>query len=240
MKERPVILITNDDGIRADGLMRLIAAALPYGEIWVIAPESQRSASSHAISLLSPIDIRPYGLGIPGVRAFTCSGTPADCVRVGSVSLMPKKPDLLLCGINRGYNCGTDIQYSGTVGAALEGVFQGFRSVAFSEGRLSSDVCEACLETVLAEVISLDPGENAIINVNFPDCPLPEFKGILRDRTVSKSMLYIDGYALRETREDGTMSFTVDGVYHEEAEEGSDLRAVLDGYISIGRVRNLG
>jgi len=119
MKER-LILITNDVGIHANGLERLAEAASAYGQVWVIAPDGQRSAVSHSVTLYASVDVFPYDYPIKGVRAFTCSGTPADCVRIGILYLMPAKPDILLSGINFGYNMGSDIQYSGTVGAAFE------------------------------------------------------------------------------------------------------------------------
>ena len=139
------ILITNDDGINADGLIRLVKAAREFGEVWVVAPESQRSAASHSITLHKPIDVYPCELKLEddcgkvhsdsvqtvkgntdtkdsmalagddghrscNVHAFSCSGTPADCVRVGSLNIMPERPDVVLSGINYGYNACSDIR----------------------------------------------------------------------------------------------------------------------------------
>ena len=112
------ILITNDDGIEAGGIVRLAEAAAEFGEVWVVAPARQMSAASHSITLHSPLDIYPHSFPVPGVRAFSCSGTPGDCVRTGSLSILPRRPDVVLSGINYGYNVASDIQYSGTVGAA--------------------------------------------------------------------------------------------------------------------------
>ena len=114
------LLITNDDGIQADGLHRLAAAAREFGEVWVVAPDGQRSAASHSITLHSHIDVFPHDFPVPGVRAFTCSGMPGDCVRVGALGILPRRPDAVLSGINDGYNAATDVQYSATVGAAME------------------------------------------------------------------------------------------------------------------------
>jgi 5'-nucleotidase len=233
------ILITNDDGIEADGLKRLVKAAVEFGEVWVVAPDGERSAASHSINLHRPLDVYPYDLGIENVHAFTCSGTPADCVRVGCCSILPRKPDIVLSGINFGYNTATDLQYSATAGAAFEAQFQGCHAIALSEGRNGHEVTDAALREVLEEVLAEKTQENAIINVNFPECSLKEFKGILRDRKVSKSTLFDDEYPLQQTLPNGGMRYMVHGNYHESAEEGTDLRAVLDGYISIGRVNNL-
>ena len=231
-------LLTNDDGIAAEGLLRLARAAQALGEVWIAAPDGQRSAASHSITLHTHIDVHPYDYPLAGVHAFSCSGTPADCVRIGSLSLMPEKPDALLSGINFGYNVATDVQYSGTVGAGFEGAFQGLRAIAFSEdsGALH-EVTDAYLPELLAELLEqpLAPGE--IFNVNFPACPLAECGGILRERTVSSGAIYHDRYDLLETFADGGGRYLVHGTYNEDAEEGTDFRAVMDGFVSVGRVR---
>ena len=127
------ILITNDDGIHADGMLRLARAAVRFGDVWLIAPRRQRSAASHTITLHKPLDIMPFPYPAEGVRAYTCSGTPVDCVRLGVKKIMPCPPDVVLSGINYGFNAATDIQYSATAGAAFEASFLGIRSIALSE-----------------------------------------------------------------------------------------------------------
>ena len=234
------ILIVNDDGIEADGLIRLAEIAKQLGEVWVVAPDGQRSAASHAITLHGTVDIYPHSVPVEGVRAFSCSGTPADCVRVGSLSIMPHKPDIVLSGINRGLNTATDIQYSGTAGAAFEGAFQGCLSIAVSE-EVDSDgeVTAKYLPELLAELTEKMPGYGQIYNINIPGCPLSEFRGILRDRAVSHGMFYRDRYKKVTDLPGGGMRFEVDGVYNEECEPGTDFRAVVENYISVGIVNNL-
>ncbi|MBR4362351.1 MAG: 5'/3'-nucleotidase SurE [Ruminococcus sp.] len=234
------ILIVNDDGIEADGLIRLAEIAKQLGEVWVVAPDGQRSAASHAITLHGTVDIYPHSFPVEGVRAFSCSGTPADCVRVGSLSIMPHKPDIVLSGINRGLNTATDIQYSGTAGAAFEGAFQGCLSIAVSE-EVDSDgeVTAKYLPELLAELTEKMPGYGQIYNINIPGCPLSEFRGILRDRAVSHGMFYRDRYKKVTDLPGGGMRFEVDGVYNEECEPGTDFRAVVENYISVGIVNNL-
>ena len=239
LKTERKILVTNDDGIEAGGLVRLVREAMKFGEVWVVAPDGERSAVSHSITLRKPIDVYPYDFGVEGVHAFSCSGTPADCVRVGSIRVMPYKPDIVLSGINNGYNTASDLQYSATVGAALEAAFQGYPAIALSEGYGGYEVTDQYLPDILAEWIDAKWLEGKVLNVNFPNCTIDRFQGILRDRRVSKSMLYKDGYALLETLSHGGMRYTVDGQYREIAEDGTDLRAVLDGYISIGWVENI-
>jgi 5'-nucleotidase len=127
MTDRPLILVSNDDGVSAPGLAALAAALEAVGEVWVIAPDRERSAISHAITLDKPLrvdEVRPRWLAV--------SGTPADSVYLGSLHLMPRLPDLVFSGINNGYNLGSDVFYSGTVAAAIEGSIRGAPAVAIS------------------------------------------------------------------------------------------------------------
>ena len=235
------ILITNDDGIEADGLYRLVKAAKSFGEIWVVAPEGQRSAASHSITLHAPIDVFPYDFPVEGVKAFSCSGMPGDCVRVGSLSVMPGKPDAVLSGINRGYNMASDIQYSATCGAAFEGAFQGFPSIALSEGMGSChETTDAFLKEILEQLLFQPLRGGRIWNVNFPECPLSQCKGVLYDRTVSAGMFYRDHYVEEERLPGGGIRYRVEGELSTECEEGTDFRALLDHFVSVGVVDNVG
>ena len=233
------ILITNDDGIDAQGIIRLARAAVKYGEVWVVAPEAQRSAASHSITLRTHIDVFRYDFPVAGVQAYAVSGTPADCVRLGVLNILPAKPDIVLSGINFGYNAGTDVQYSATVGAAMEAVFQGISAVAVSEGTGDGyRVTDRYLDDILAEIIDTPFAEDKIVNVNFPICEPEEVKGILRNRLCSRGSIFRDKYDC-EDMENGGKRYRVNGIYNEDVEEGSDLRALFDHYISIGTVTNI-
>ncbi len=234
------ILVTNDDGINSEGLIRLAECAAEFGEVWVIAPDSERSAASHCITLRTHIDICPVDFPIEGVRAFTCSGMPGDCVRVGGLNVMDSRPDVVLSGINFGYNVASDIQYSATCGAAFEAEFQGYKAIAVSEGGSGCHkVTDRYLREILAEVLEYEDRDRQIINVNFPDCPISEYKGILRDRTVSKGMIYKDIYHATEELSNGGTRYMVEGILQKTGEPGTDLAAVADGYISIGYAHNI-
>ena len=114
------ILIANDDGIRSPGLEHLVRMARNLGEVWVVAPSGQCSAMSQRISVFGTLDLQPVpDYPVEGVRAWTVSGSPADCVKVALACVMPEKPDLVFSGINQGYNVGTDILYSGTIGVTM-------------------------------------------------------------------------------------------------------------------------
>lgn len=232
------ILITNDDGIQSDGIIRLARAAQKFGEVWVVAPESQRSAMSHSITLRHPIEAWEVDFPVEGVHAYACDGTPADCVRIGVLNIVPGKPDHVLSGINYGYNTASDIQYSATAGAAFEAAFQKVHTIAFSEDAIEMhEVTDYYLSDIMEELLALPLERNQIWNVNFPGCSLKECKGVNRNRTVSLAEFYADRY--NETKlSNGHISYMVEGIRNWGAEEGSDLRSILDNYVSIGVVNN--
>lgn len=235
------ILITNDDGINADGLIRLTRAAKQFGNVVVVAPVRQCSARSHSITLRHPIEVHPYDFPVKGVSAYSCSGTPADCVRVGSLNVMKNKPDIVMSGINYGYNIATDIQYSATAGAAFEAEFAGYHAIAFSEAMSEKhETADRYLCEIMEELIKEPYIPGQIINVNFPDCSVSECKGILRDRKVSRLAYYEDHYNETGRFPDGGVELMVEGIHEPVAEEGTDYAAVLANYISIGRVNNIG
>ncbi len=122
-----LILVTNDDGIQSLGLVALARALRRVGRVYVVAPDRERSAASHSLTLHKPLRADPVG-----ARSFAGSGTPTDCVTLGVMALLPKPPDVVFSGINRGGNLGDDVTYSGTVSAAMEGTIHGIPSVALS------------------------------------------------------------------------------------------------------------
>lgn len=233
------ILITNDDGIDSDGVVRLAKAATEFGEVWVVAPDSQRSAMSHSVTLRHSIKAWEADFPVPGVHAFACDGTPADCVRIGVLNIVPGKPEHVFSGINYGYNVATDLQYSATAGAAFEAAFQRVHTIAFSEDASKMhEVTDRYLKEIIAELIGKPLVINQIWNVNFPGCRLEECKGILRDRVVSTEEFYKDRYI--ETRvTEGRISYMVEGIRNYDATEGTDLKAILDNYISVGIATNI-
>ena len=148
---------------------------------------------------------------------------------------------MVLSGINYGYNACSDIQYSATAGAAFEGTFQGCLSVALSEGFNSChEVTDAYIHEVLSVLLEKDHVKGQIYNVNFPQCKLSECKGILWDRAVSEGMFYRDTYNKMEDLKNGGVRLMVEGHYNEDAEEDTDFRAIVDGYVSVGVVNNIG
>jgi 5'-nucleotidase len=168
---RPLVLCSNDDGIHSSLLNQLVVALEPLADVLVVAPERQRSAASHAITLHKPLRLAELAPG-----RFSLSGTPVDCVYVGMLRLAPRPPTLVISGINDGYNLGTDVFYSGTVAAAVEGALRGSVGVALSLAPRAADeagavdVCRRLIAQAIgqrsAAVRPLLPG--TVLNVNLP------------------------------------------------------------------------
>lgn len=235
------ILVVNDDGIGANGIQRLAKALTKYGKVYVIAPEKERSAASHSIVFRRPIAVEPYDFPVEGVTAYTCDGQPADCVRLGCLALLPEKPDVVFSGINHGYNVGTDIQYSATVGAAFEADYLGCHAVAVSEGMFDANVVtDAYLDEIIAKTIDMEVPKGYIINVNVPDGDLSEIKGFKTGVTVAREYFHEDTYTKVEEMENGGMKFEVSGVLVNNVIPGTDYEAVFNKYISVGIVSNIG
>lgn len=233
------ILITNDDGIDSDGLIRLAKAAKQFGEVYVVAPDSQRSAMSHSITLRHSFRAWRYDFPVEGVHAYACEGTPADCVRIGTLNIVPGGADVVMAGINYGYNVATDLQYSATAGAAFEAAFRGIHAIAFSENfDICHEVTDRYLVELMNEALEKPLGENEIWNINFPGCPLAECKGIVRDALVSNDVFYEDSYA-ETSLADGSVEYMVVGNRRWEAEKNTDLGAILNNYVSIGKAKNI-
>ena len=235
------ILITNDDGIGAFGIRKLAEIARGFGEVTIVAPDSQRSAASHHCIFSRPLVLKEYDFGLDGVKAYTLDGTPADCVRVGISSVSDSQPDIVLSGINHGYNISSDIQYSGTVGAALEAAFLGVQAIAVSYGDYEfkeTDILDRYLPELLEEYMAKPLPANRIWNINFPDCRADECRGIMRNVEMNTEHFYDDRY-VKEKIDDTTWSVTNITRRVWKGPENSDLYAVSHQYIAVGTVTNL-
>ena len=132
---RPLILVTNDDGITAPGIRNLVESIADLGDVVVVAPDSHQSGMGHAITISNILRMSPHDFGMAGVEAYTTSGTPVDCVKLAIYKILKRKPDVLLSGINHGSNASINVIYSGTVAAAIEAAFLGPPSLAVSRLR---------------------------------------------------------------------------------------------------------
>ena len=229
------ILISNDDGIQAAGLARLAAAAVQFGEIWVAAPQSQCSGMSQKLTISGEIAVARAAFPVPVQAAWAIGGTPADCVQTAIYALMPERPDIVFSGVNFGYNAGFDIAYSGTMGAALEAVMNGVPAIAFS--KFDSDnwqTAEQYLPRIIQTLLQKPLGPGEIWNVNFPDCTAAQCKGVLYGRTPAACSFYDNDYV----RTGDALSIRVTNPGPDRCREGSDIHAVLHGYVSVGEIRS--
>ena len=175
-----LILVTNDDGINAKGLAALVEAVDPLGEVIIVAPTESQSGMSQAITVKHPLRTRKEQLN--GCTGYSVNGTPTDCVKLAFNKLLPRKPDLLVSGINHGSNSSTSVLYSGTLGAALEGSLNGIPSIGFSlisydheaELGIAKIYARKIAELVLTNGLPL----HTCLNVNIPAIPESELRGI--------------------------------------------------------------
>jgi 5'-nucleotidase len=228
------LLCTNDDGILAHGLDCLVRAAQPLGEVTVVAPDREQSATSHSLTLHHPV--RPVQRG---ERRFQVDGTPTDCVMLAVEALMPERPDFVLSGINHGQNMGEDVLYSGTVAAAMEGLTLGVPAIAvsYAGGDLRADVSRLdeqvpVLSELLRHVTSLPQfPRDTVLNINLPPVAAGGVRGVkltrLGRRVYSNSIAPMQDPWGRKIYWIGGGSLTWTG------EADSDFQAVQDGYISV-------
>ena len=176
-----VILVTNDDGIHAKGISELIAVAKSFGKVLVVAPNKPQSGMGHAITIADPLRLSRYN-GFEDIEAYSCSGTPVDCVKLGIFEVLKCKPDLVLSGINHGENSSTNVLYSGTMSAAIEGAMEGVPSIGFSLADFDADADFSVTKKVAKDIISkvLKDGmpKNTALNVNVPKLQINEIKGV--------------------------------------------------------------
>ena len=170
--------------------------------------------------------------------AWSLGGTPADCVKIALEHLLDFRPDYVFSGVNDGWNAGFDIAYSGTIGACFEAVMNGIPAIAFSaKSRGDMAIAEAYMPQIAAELLARGQARGEIWNVNFPSGPASELRGILRERFIAPMQLY-NGVFTARTHAGGQVSISQKGVPIGKgtAPEGSDIAAVLDGFVSIGKI----
>jgi 5'-nucleotidase len=230
------ILVTNDDGIHAPGLAvaEKIARTLS-DDVWVVAPETEQSGASHSLTLSMPLRLREIDS-----RRFAVTGTPTDCVMMGTAYIMKdKQPSLVLSGVNRGSNLADDVTYSGTIAGAMEGCALGIPSIAMSQSYFSETEGQtpwACAEahgpSVVKRLVEIGWPEDVLINLNFPDCAPGDVKGVDITRQGKRDLQT----AALERRIDarGRPYFWIGFKrVRSNPPEGTDLRAIYDKRISV-------
>ena len=230
------ILIANDDGIQAEGIRALAQALAEKGNVYVVAPDTQRSASSHALSIHGVMRAEEVP-DFPGAKhAWKLSGTPADCVKLGLEILRRKgiETDIVYAGINHGANLGTDTMYAGTVSAAAEGMFAGYPAVAVSVcSHFPKHFESACSLAVKAFDHAMETaGKGYLISINTPNLPQEEIKGV---RTARLGQMTYDEWF----EEEAEMCFRYVGepVKRTDHDEDIDVRLIEEGWATISTIK---
>ena len=229
------ILLSNDDGIHAPGLavLETIARTLT-DDVWIVAPAHEQSGAGHSLTLHDPL--RPTQLA---EKKYMIDGTPTDCVLVAIQHIMEENPpDLVLSGINMGENLGEDVHYSGTIAAALEATLQGVPSVALSQainGSVSWAAVELYAVDLIRSLFKVSWNEDTLININFPAHDVSEVKGVKLARQGKHKVG--DDLVLREDPRGRPYMWIGAPRIRDTQTEGTDLRVVADGYISVTPLR---
>lgn len=231
--KKPVIFISNDDGYDAKGINELIQFLRPLGNLVVVAPDSPRSGMSQALTAATPITLRKISEE-PGLKIYKCSGTPADCVKLGGHLMLPEKPDIVIGGINHGDNSSVNVHYSGTMGVVKEGCLRGIPSVAFSICDHSSDAdfspLKDSIQQITKQVLEKGLPSRVCLNVNYP--LTTSFKG-------TRICRQAEGAWTKEweclKRSSGTPYYFLTGEFADVTplQEDSDHWALENGYIAI-------
>jgi len=224
-----IILLTNDDGYEAPGLKAMEEALDDSHDIWILAPEREMSGQSHSITLTEGIKISRF----PGEQRFSVHGTPVDCVNLASRALLPRPPDLVISGINKGPNLGTDILYSGTCGAAREAALMGIPALAVSFASLTGPWEYGPAASFIADNLQILTGlcdSDSFVNINWPEGPQ-------RNRNVVFSRpgrrRYLDEMVSFSSPRGGEYWFLQPAGIESSDEPGTDTRSIKDGRISI-------
>jgi 5'-nucleotidase len=223
----PNILVTNDDGVQSEGIKALAAALASLGDVTVVAPIQEASAIGHALTLR-----RPLRLETIGPKVYAVDGTPTDCVNIAITHVLDAKPDLIVSGINKGWNLGDDVTYSGTVSGALEGALLGIPSIAVSAQRVAGEIDFGPSARAAAQVAEavLERGmpKSMLLNINLPAGPTRGFRV-----TVQAKRNHITVVNERIDPRGQAYYWIEEGENTWEPHDRSDYQAVRDGYISV-------
>lgn len=224
------IMVTNDDGIHAPGIRALAEAMKELGSVTVVAPDRERSAAGHSLTLHSPLRIFKMREGW-----YAVDGTPTDCVNMGIHNMLPVSPDLVVSGINNGANLGDDVTYSGTVAAAMEANLMGIPAIAFSLATFEKsnsffDAAQVALR-VARQVIAKGLPSDTFLNVNIPDCQLAQMRQTVVTRQGKRSFI---GKVVDKTDPRGRKYFWIGSEEPElNDEEGTDFHAINRRHVSV-------
>ena len=234
---KPLILVTNDDGITAPGLRMLVSIMKTLGEVIVVAPDSPQSGMGHAITLDSTLYSKKLTIDLDseGIDEYSCSGTPADCVKLALQELLPKKPDICVSGINHGSNSSINVIYSGTMSAAIEAGIEGIPAIGFSlcDYTWEADFSQAkdFIFTIVTEALKNGIPKGTVLNVNIPKLKKNKLKGIKICRQAKAN--WKEKFDKR-TNPMGKVYYWLTGEFELlDKGEDTDEWALANGYISV-------
>jgi 5'-nucleotidase len=234
-KKRPLILVTNDDGITAPGIRTLIEIMNEIGEVVVVAPDSPQSAMGHAITINSTLHCEQIKVADGPQIEYSCSGTPADCVKLAVNELLDRTPDLCVSGINHGSNSSINVIYSGTMSAAMEAGIEGIPAIGFSllDFNWNADFSQvkSFVKQITIEALTNGIPKDVVLNVNFPKLKENEIKGIKICRQAKAN--WVEKFDKR-TNPMGREYYWLTGTFvNEDKGEDTDEWALNEGYVSI-------
>lgn len=224
------ILITNDDGVTSKGLLTLAKVLSKHHNVLVVAPESEQSATGHAITVRMPIWVKKIEV-LEDFPVYATTGTPADCVKIGVEVLAKKRVDLVISGINYGHNLGTDVIYSGTVSGALEGALLGIPALAASapiEKNYDYNQAALFIETFIQNFDFRILGQFTALNINFPSGIIKGWKA-----TKQSTRRYADRFEARIDPSGNTYYWMYGDIVEDDPSADSDYNAIKQGYVSI-------
>ena len=233
--ERPLILITNDDGVSAPGIRALIEVMSTIGDVVIVAPDKPQSAMGHAITINNTLHLNKISKDSDAVLEYSCSGTPVDCVKIAVHEILKRKPDLCVSGINHGSNSSINVIYSGTMSAAVEAGIEGIQAIGFSlldyDWNADFEPIKSYIKNITLEVLENKLPEGVVLNVNFPKLKEKEIKGIKICRQANA--LWVEKFDKRQTPQGKDYYWLTGEFVNQDKGEDTDEWALENGFISV-------
>ncbi|MTH15046.1 5'/3'-nucleotidase SurE [Flavobacterium sp. LC2016-01] len=233
--EKPLILVTNDDGILAPGIRALISVMETIGEVVVVAPDKPQSAMGHAITINNTLFLDKISKDDDVITEYSCSGTPVDCVKLAVNEILKRKPDLCVSGINHGSNSSINVIYSGTMSAAVEAGIEGIQAIGFSlldfDWNADFEPIKSFVKKIALETLANKLPAGVVLNVNFPKLKENEIKGIKICRQAKA--YYAQKFDKRQTPHGKDYYWLTGKFTNEDKGEDTDEWALENGYISV-------
>ena len=235
MTKKPLILVTNDDGINAPGIRTLIDIMNTIGDVVVVAPDSPQSGMGHAITLDSTLYAEEVNINNSSHKEYSCSGTPADCVKLAIRELLPRTPDLCVSGINHGSNSSINVIYSGTMSAAIEAGIEGIPAIGFSlldySWNANFEASKKCVKTITENVLKEGLPNGVVLNVNIPNIKEEYIKGIKICRQAKAN--WVEEFDKRKTPQGRDYYWLTGKFVNLDGGDDTDESALENGYVSV-------